>query len=109
VVDDRGAGLLTCAGCERHKATANRRGICPLVLLGPALLSHIFTRRELCARLAVRETFTSWSGSSHGCDAVLLATGFATARQGGDGGGGSGGEVSKGIGGDRVLRFGGDR
>jgi hypothetical protein len=27
---------------------------------------------------------------------VLLATGFATARQGGDGGGGGGGEVSRG-------------
>jgi hypothetical protein len=46
VIDDRGAGLLTCAGCERHKATANRRGICPLVLHAPALLSHMSTRRD---------------------------------------------------------------
>jgi hypothetical protein len=42
------------------------------------------------------EMFTSRQGASHGCDAVLLATGFATARQGGDGVGGGGGEVGRG-------------
>jgi hypothetical protein len=40
--------------------------------------------------------FTSRKSASHGCDAVLLATGFATARQGGDGVGGGGGEVGRG-------------
>lgn len=39
------------------------------------------------------EMFTSRQGASHGCDAVLLATGFARAGQGGDGVGGGGGEV----------------
>jgi hypothetical protein len=59
VDDDRGAGLLTCAGCERHKATANRRGICPLVLAAPALLSHMPTRRDDMRASACEEMFTS--------------------------------------------------
>lgn len=55
----------------------------------------MLARQDDVRALPCEGMLTSREGASHGCDAVLLATGFATAGQGGDGGGGDGGEVSR--------------